>query len=105
MSKREVHPHGRILRKTIQRPAGQPARYLTVEFHQEEREEHTQGKFVPAAMNLSLAAKDRRKRRAPEAPHRAAGRIRLRAPGTLQTDNSNIRRKPAARGRAKDFTS
>lgn len=91
--------------RVIRRPARQPARYLTVEFHQEEREEHTQGKFVPAAMNLSLAGKNRWKRRVPEPRHAAAGRIRLRPPGTLQTNNSNIRRKPAARGRAKEFAS
>lgn len=63
------------------------------------REHHTQKKYVPMAMNFSLLATSRWKPPKRRPPASSAGRTGLRSPSTLRLNRSNVKRKPAARGR------
>jgi hypothetical protein len=63
------------------------------------RENHTQKKYLPLAMEFSLLAASRWKPpRCPPPPSRSS-RTRSRSPSTLRLNLSNVKRKPAARGR------
>lgn len=62
------------------------------------REEHTQKKFVPTAMNESLVTTSRWKAPA-RRPQRVDGIQSRRSPSTLELNRSNVKHKPAARGR------
>jgi hypothetical protein len=64
------------------------------------RERHTQKRFVPAAMNLSLVMESRWKP-SQQVTTLHGGRVRRRSPSTLQLNNSNVKRKATARGRGK----
>jgi|SRR5580658_4384134 hypothetical protein len=63
------------------------------------RENHTQRKFVPAAMYFSLTMRSQWKSPRPEPPLKPGGRARHHRPGTHLLNTSNVKRKPAARGR------
>lgn len=82
-------------------PMGQPARFLTEEIHRGRREDHTAEKFVPVAMERSLVAISRWEEPAPKPGRQAGGRVRRRSPSTLRLNNSNVKRRSSARGRAK----
>lgn len=62
------------------------------------RESHTQKNFVPAAMSFSLAIRNRWKAAASRAQAKGGGRTRKRSPSTRLLNQSNVKRKPAARG-------
>lgn len=80
------------------RPGSKPERHIA-DLYRAGREDHTQRKFVPAAMDRSLVSRKRGKSPAARPqPKLAAGRDR-RSPSTLRLNRSNVRRKPAARGR------
>lgn len=63
------------------------------------RESHTQKEFVPKAMGFSLAVKSRWKAAASRAGAKRTGRVRARSPSTRLLNKTNVKRKPAARGR------
>ena len=82
-------------------PTDRPRRFLTEEYHIGRREDHTQKRFVPAAMDLSLVTTSRWADPMPRPSAKGGGRSRRRSPSTLRLNNSNIKRKPRARGRTK----
>jgi hypothetical protein len=63
------------------------------------RERHTQKRFVPVAMSFSLQSASPRKL-ATSRPQTKSTRPAHR-PSTLQLNRSNVKRKPAARGRTR----
>lgn len=65
------------------------------------RERHTQRRFVPAAMNLTLVTTSRWAEPMPRPQRKGGGRIHRRSPSTSQLNYSNVKRKATARGRAK----
>ncbi|MBU6409799.1 MAG: hypothetical protein KGR98_05370 [Verrucomicrobia bacterium] len=86
-------------RQPLKPPAHRPKRFLTEEFHRGRREDHTQEQFVSRAMNQRLAAASRWKPPVPPS-HSQPGRLPHRSPSTLRWNIGNVKRKPAARGRA-----
>lgn len=91
---------GRPVPKTplpVKRRSLQYERFIE-ELYRSPRECHTQKRFVPAAMKGSLQVMSRGKRAIPRLPPKS-GRTARRAPSTLLLNRSNVRRKPAARGR------
>jgi hypothetical protein len=80
---------------------GRLRRFLTEEYHIGRREKHTQRRYVPAAMTLSLVTTSRWTDPLPRPQRKGGGRLRRRSPSTLQLNNSNVKRKPKARGRTK----
>jgi len=78
-------------------PADRPERFLVEEFHRGRREDHTQGKFVPAAMNLSPRPRLRTKPMSAEPLPKTGGRQRQRSPSTYLLNRTNVKRKPSAR--------
>src|SRR6185369_1335469 len=99
-------------RKTIQlpvkrrgvgakRPADRPERFLTEEFHIGRREDHTQKRFIPEAMNLTLVTTSRWTDPVPRPKRKGGGRQPRRSLSTLRLNNSNVKRKSRARGRTK----
>jgi hypothetical protein len=79
----------------------EPERFVVEEIHHGRRENHTQKKFVPMAVKLSLWATSRWKPNAPKPRRKGGGRIRQRSPSTLYLNRSNVKRKSAARGRSR----
>jgi len=86
---------------TAKSPTGRPERFLTEEFHIGRREDHTQKRFVPEAMNLTLVTTSRWTDPVPRPKRKGGGRQRRRSPSTWQLNNSNVKRKSRARGRTK----
>ncbi|HZF02444.1 MAG TPA: hypothetical protein VE344_11200 [Methylomirabilota bacterium] len=82
-------------------PMDKPERFVVEEIHHGRREDHTQKKFTPKAMNLSLMTTSRWKSSATELQRNVGGRIRRRSPSTLHLNNSNVKRKASSRGRTK----
>lgn len=82
-------------------PADRPERSFTEGFHIGRREDHTQNRFVPAAMNLSLVTTSRWAEPKPRPQPKSGGRQRRRSPSTQRLNNSNVKRKSRARGRTK----
>ena len=78
----------------------QPERFSSRDLQRGRREDHTQERYVPEAMNLTLTTKERWKPAKPRAGSKG-GRVRRRSPSTLQLNNSNVKRKSKARGRTK----
>jgi len=77
-----------------------PERF-TEEISRGRREEHTQKKFVPVAMNGSLLTKNRRKLAVAKPQPLAGAQGQWPSPSTLQLNRSNVKHKPAARGRTR----
>ncbi|HEU6447899.1 MAG TPA: hypothetical protein VFV23_05635 [Verrucomicrobiae bacterium] len=77
-----------------------PERFGTGELHRGRREDHTQRGFVPAAMEAALEMVPRKPAKRGSAS-KGAGRNRRRSPSTLLLNNSNVKRKPAGRGRTR----
>lgn len=65
------------------------------------REPHTQKKFVQRAINLTLAPGNDSKNPADRPAPIAGARASRRSPSTLRLNRSNVKRKPAARGRTR----
>jgi hypothetical protein len=86
---------------TVKPPTDRPERFLTEEYHVGRREDHTQKKYVPEAMNLSLVTTSRWAEPEPRPQRKGSGRSRRRSPSTLRLNNSNVKRKSRARGRTK----
>jgi hypothetical protein len=63
------------------------------------RERHTQKTFIPKAMSFSLAIRNRWKAVASRPKVKVGGRARSRSPSTRLMNKTNVKRKPAARGR------
>ena len=63
------------------------------------RERHTQKEFIPKAMSFELAIRNRWKAAAALPKAKNGGRVRARSPSTRLLNKSNVKRKPAARGR------
>jgi hypothetical protein len=63
------------------------------------RERHTQKTFIPRAMSFSLAIRNRWKAAASQPKAKGGGRARTRSPSTRLLNKTNVKRKPAARGR------
>ncbi|HEX9046516.1 MAG TPA: hypothetical protein VF988_05770 [Verrucomicrobiae bacterium] len=82
---------------TAKPPADRPERFLVEEFHRGRREEHTQGKFVPTAMNLALQPRVRTKPMPAEPLPATGSRPRRRSPSTYLLNRTNVNRKPSAR--------
>jgi len=75
-----------------------PGRFVE-EISRGRREKHTQKKFAPAAMYFSLSMMKRWKTPAAGPKAKSGGRVRKHSPSTLLLGKSNVKRKPAARGR------
>ena len=91
------HRRSRIARP----PTARRERFLTEEFHVGRREDHTQKRFVPEAMDLTLVTTSRWADPLPQPKRKGGGRSRRRSPSTLQLNKSNPKRKSRARGRSK----
>jgi hypothetical protein len=65
------------------------------------REDRTQKRFVPEAMNLSLVTTSHWAEKLSRLQSKGGGRIPQRSPSTLRWNNHNVNRKAAARGRTK----
>ena len=75
-----------------------PERFIN-EISRGARERHTQKKFVPRAMNISLKPASRWKESRPQPRSTAASRTEgYYWSSTQQINRSNVKRKPAARG-------
>lgn len=79
-----------------------PERFIE-EIYRGARERHTQKKFAPVAMTASLQTISRWKtpRRRPRSKAAATGTAWQYWPSTFQLNRTNVKRKPAARGRAR----
>jgi len=75
--------------------------HFTEEMYRCAREEHTQKRFVPRAMDFSLETASRWKPAVPRPESKGGGRAALRSPSTFLWDRSNVKRKPSARGRTR----
>lgn len=78
-----------------------PAEHFLADEVYRTREDHTQKKFVPEAMNLSLVTTSRWAEKLSRPQRKGSGRVPRRSPSTLRLNNSNVKRKATARGRAK----
>ena len=92
-----ARPRGR----SVKPPTDRPRRFLTEEYHIGRREDHTQKRFVPQAMNLTLVTTSRWTEPLPRPAAKGGGRTARRSPSTLRLNNSNVKRKSRARGRSR----
>jgi len=83
------------------RPWIRPESFLE-DIHRGPRENHTQRKYYPVAMNLSLVTRSRWKPPLPQ-PRIFLDIAPPRRPGTFALNSSNVKRKPAARGRTRSL--
>jgi|GEM_PF-3636170 len=86
----------------VKKPRGdQPDPLSTGELQRGRREDHTQKRYVPEAMNLTLVIAERWKPKKKVSGHKSGGRARRRSPSILRLNSSNVKRKPKARGRTR----
>ena len=83
---------GSLIRRRLK-----PERFAD-EIYREGRESHTQKRFIPKAMKLSLATTSRRKSSMRHSEYESSGRTLQRSPSTLRLNRSHVKHKPAARG-------